>query len=332
MFRIEDIQNLIVDNFQRNGGSGLISILPLDNIPVDIPNSWKYKPTCMPIEYKSRADAFANFKVRKDDIWIVTYPKCGTTWAQEMMWMLMNDLNFDEANSVDITERSIYFEFEGMIPTDEWKHFYLLNKQKSPRVIKSHLPISLLPRDIWRKKCKIVYVARDPKDAIISFYHHFTGMTPYKGSIEEFTEGILTDNMIYCSYWNHVLEFWLIREQPNILFLTFEDMKKDLRTILEVTSKFLKKEYTENQICSLMEHLSFDNMKKNSTCNNQGLVKALYAVSNYEYDEKTSFQFMRKGQVEGYKKEMSSSFVERINSKTKKLFEPYGLNLYYGDS
>lgn len=30
------------------------------------------------------------FEVFEDDVWIITFPKCGTTWTQEMAWLLMN--------------------------------------------------------------------------------------------------------------------------------------------------------------------------------------------------------------------------------------------------
>ena len=56
------------------------------------------------------------------------------------------------------------------IPTDTMPLFGDPNRP-SPRFVKSHLPFSLLnPRLL--DVCKVVYVARNPKDVCVSFYHH----------------------------------------------------------------------------------------------------------------------------------------------------------------
>ena len=44
------------------------------------------------------AERIRNFEVREDDIWILSYPKTGTTWTIELVWMLVNDLNLETAD------------------------------------------------------------------------------------------------------------------------------------------------------------------------------------------------------------------------------------------
>ena len=46
-----------------------------------------------------------NLELRPDDVWIVTYPKCGTTWTQELLWLIMNNADFESAKPY-VYERS----------------------------------------------------------------------------------------------------------------------------------------------------------------------------------------------------------------------------------
>ncbi|GLG97076.1 Sulfotransferase family cytosolic 1B member 1, partial [Gryllus bimaculatus] len=139
----------------------------------------------------------------------------------------------------------------------------ILNKDTKTRCIKSHLPVELLPRQIWTKKPKVVYVARNPKDVVLSYFHHHRSWTVYSGSFETFADAFLDDVALYGPYWKHVLDFWNLKE-PYVLFNTYEEMKADLAGVIRKTAKFLGKTLTEAQISELEEHLSFKKMKENS--------------------------------------------------------------------
>nr|CAD7266351.1 unnamed protein product [Timema shepardi] len=115
-----------------------------------------------------------------------------TTWTQEMVWCINNGLNFNEAKATSLQKRVPYLELNA-VSKQSSDVFEYIDQIKSPRLIKTHLPIELLPKEVWTKKPKIIYVSRNPKDVSISFYHHFKLMQNYIGSFEDFIEAFLSD-------------------------------------------------------------------------------------------------------------------------------------------
>ena len=56
----------------------------------------------------------SSFDVREDDIWISSFPKCGTTWTQEMVWNIVNNVDLEQARSVTLDKRIPFLELTGL--------------------------------------------------------------------------------------------------------------------------------------------------------------------------------------------------------------------------
>lgn len=80
------------------------------NKPITGLQTWENRPCAMGERYHKYAEQILNFAVREDYIWIISYPKCGTTWTQEMVWLLGHDLDYCTGSKVDLSERSPFFE------------------------------------------------------------------------------------------------------------------------------------------------------------------------------------------------------------------------------
>lgn len=96
----------------------------------------------------------------------------------------------------------------------------------------------------------------------VSFYHFHRGLGTWDGTLSEFIEDLINNDIFFCPYWEHLMDFWRMRNEKNIFFTTYEAMKRDLRAVLIELNEFLEKpELTEEQLNELEKHLSFDNMK-----------------------------------------------------------------------
>jgi hypothetical protein len=96
----------------------------------------------------------------------------------------------------------------------------------SPRFIKTHLPVPLLPEQLANVKPKIVYVTRNPKDMCVSYYHYCKLIHGLHGSFDEFCDLFIQGKTPIGPIWDHILGFWEQKDEPNVLFIKYEDMKK----------------------------------------------------------------------------------------------------------
>lgn len=97
-----------IDKLAISGGYS--SIYAISEPIVPVVGNWEQRFCRLADTFQPVLDRVHDFEVREDDVWIVTLPKCGTTWMQELTWLVLNQCDFETAKSVDLTIRSPFLE------------------------------------------------------------------------------------------------------------------------------------------------------------------------------------------------------------------------------
>uniref|UniRef100_A0A673H8Y7 Sulfotransferase n=1 Tax=Sinocyclocheilus rhinocerous TaxID=307959 RepID=A0A673H8Y7_9TELE len=245
-------------------------------------------------------DSLQHFEIRDSDVFLVTYPKSGTIWTQNIINLICEDAT-DKTKFPNNLEKMPWLEYR------EGRPDYSL--RPSPRCFATHLTPRLLPPGLRDKRGK------NPKDNEVSYYNfsHVWAKLETPKSFEDFLQQYLAGNGKDKGPSTKLVD------QYNILFLSYEDMVLDLRTAVEKICKFLEKNLDDAAIAHIVEKATFKNMKKDPK-------------ANYDFfpgDLLLKPQFMRKGTVGDWKNTFTVAQNEMFDQIFKDRMKDLPLNFIW---
>nr|XP_012640945.1 sulfotransferase 6B1-like [Microcebus murinus] len=242
---------------------------------------------------KELLNSLDSFDAREDDVFLVSYPKSGTHWVAEVIG------NIPSAK-INLTSP---IEFGDISKFEELKMY------SKRRVIPTHLSYDMLPRNIKQKQCKIVYIVRNPKDVAVSLFHYYRD-NPNLPCIETwpaFLELFLRGDVVYGSWFDHVLSWEEHKDNKNILIISYEEMKKDLSKSIKKMTTFLDINVSDSEINKIAWKTSFSEMKSSAAKENHDPNHTICALTSNRN------LVFRKGAV--------GDWINYFTSKQKRVFD-----------
>ncbi len=212
---------------------------------------------------------------RDDDVVIATYAKSGTTWMQQIVAQLL----FAGDPDLAVAEMSPWLDLR--VPPKHVK-LPLVEAQTHRRFMKTHLPVDALR---FSPKAKYLYIGRDGRDVVWSMHnHHLNANASWYAALNDtpgrvgppiepppqdartyFREWLARDGHPFWPFWENVRTWWAIRALPNVKLVHFADLKRDLPRAIRDIAEFLEIPIRGERWSAIVEHCSFEWMKKNAT-------------------------------------------------------------------
>ncbi len=221
------------------------------------------------------------FGLRPDDVIITTPSKCGTTWMQTIVGMLLRD-------RIDLPPIGTISPWLDMQVRTEEEVFGLLDAQTGRRFIKTHTPLDGLP---FHPSVTYIAVIRHPLDVALSDRDHMANMRRDKAiELREAAVGAfeppvgreeppedLADFLRWFidndrqptgsgpyglgDFCQQVRTYWDARAQPNVHLFHYADMWDDLDSEMRRVAAALKVEVDESRWPALTDAATLSSMR-----------------------------------------------------------------------
>lgn len=275
----------------------------------------------------------SQFTARHDDIILASPMKTGTTWLKALCFCIAQQSQLpvcDETTAKTGEDDPLVKNHPAFYVQTLEVQVYTANPSpdisgmKSPRLFHTHLPYSAFPDSIKNSNCKIVYIARNPKDTLVSMWHFFNklrtpeqGPYPFDKAFESFCKGISH----FGPFFDHILQYWnqSLNSPEKVLFLKYEELKLDTKNQVKKLALFLGRPFTKDKdVEEAIWRCSLERLK-NLEVNKNG-VDPWVGMQNSA--------FFRTGVVGDWKNMFTAEMSERLDKITLQKLEGSGLHLH----
>ncbi|GLJ35645.1 hypothetical protein SUGI_0716470 [Cryptomeria japonica] len=255
------------------------------------------------------------FEAHPNDIILVSPVKSGTTWIKSLAYTILTCKQYDLNDpSYPLNNKNPH----ELVPNIEMQlygpHSIPNPMSLSPRVFHTHVPYQLLPESIKSSGCKIIYICRNPKDTFVSLW----GMTINRSENKDVSASKEEPVHNFCRgfyhsgpFYEHVASYWREKTKPNVLCLTYEDLKADPLVCIRILSDLMgcwwvKEEEDLRKISDKCSFQSLSEMEVNKT--GEIRLPGLRLRNN---------SFFREGKVGGWK----NFLTPELNAEMDKMIE-----------
>ncbi|KAL4219455.1 hypothetical protein ACF0H5_022034 [Mactra antiquata] len=246
------------ENLARQQGGTLIKLYEEQTVGCSL---FQYEDILFGPYYLKLADIGKNLKAikqlkhRPDDIILVTYPKSGTHWMSNLLYMMTSDGPIDKKSTIEVPHLLLDIK--------------QLENQKAQRIMHTHLKFDRLPTEHVENGGIIILTVRNPKDVAVSLHYYSTGSVginsqlSWSAQLKYFMEGKVRFGSIfeYLRHWNHVIR---THNYPKILVVYYEELKKKPVDVVRHIQNFLGLKLNDERINDIIARCSLERLKRDS--------------------------------------------------------------------